>query len=41
MVAPFFWLLALGHASFTYRREALANHADLIATKMAEKMRNH
>ena len=38
MVAPIFWALAVGHASFTYRKEAVANHAELIATKMAEKM---
>ena len=39
MVAPVFWILALGHASFTYRREMMAQHADMLATKMAEKMR--
>jgi hypothetical protein len=38
MGAPVFWILAVGHASFTYRKEAAANHAELIATKMAEKM---
>ena len=38
-IGVFFWALAVGHASFTYRKEASANHAELIATKMAEKMR--
>ena len=36
--APPFWLLAVGHAAFTYRREASERHADMVATKMAEKM---
>ncbi len=40
MIAPLFWILAVGHASFSYRKEAMATHADLIATKMAEKMKN-
>ena len=34
-----FWLLSVGHASFCYRREQMHRHAALIATKMAEKMR--
>jgi hypothetical protein len=38
MVAPVFWLLSVGHASFTYRREMAARHAEMLATKMAEKM---
>jgi 4-hydroxybenzoate polyprenyltransferase len=37
-IAPFFWILAVGHACFTYRKEASAQHADMVATKMAEKM---
>jgi uncharacterized protein YhbP (UPF0306 family) len=37
-IAPFFWILSVGHASFTYRREATERHAELLATKMAEKM---
>jgi hypothetical protein len=41
MVAPVFWLLAVGHASFSYRREALERHAEMLATKMAEKMREN
>lgn len=39
VIAPLFWLLAVGHASFTCRREQAEHHADLVATKMAEKMR--
>ncbi len=38
MAAPFFWILSVGHASFSYRREMVANHAEMLATKMAEKM---
>jgi hypothetical protein len=33
-----FWMISVGHACFTYRREAVERHADLIATKMAEKL---
>jgi len=36
--AVVFWLLAVGHASWHLRRELMEEHADLIATKMAEKM---
>jgi hypothetical protein len=39
VIAPLFWLLAVGHAGFTYRKEMMHVHADLLATKMAEKMR--
>jgi hypothetical protein len=39
MVAPVFWILSVGHASFTYRREQAERHADLIASKMASKLR--
>jgi hypothetical protein len=39
MGAPIFWVLAVGHAGFTYKREMLERHAELMATKMAEKMR--
>lgn len=41
VVAPLFWILAVGHASFTYRKELMMQHADMIATKMAEKMKEH
>ncbi len=39
-IAPVFWALAVGHAGFTYRKELIGHHADLIATKMAEKLQN-
>ena len=38
LIAPVFWILAVGHASFAYRKELLNQHADRIATKLAEKM---
>lgn len=38
-IAPLFWIFAVGHASFAYRREMMHQHVELIATKMAEKMR--
>jgi hypothetical protein len=38
MIAPIFWILAVGHACFTHRREMVTQHAELLATKMAEKM---
>lgn len=34
-----FWALAVGHAGFAYKREMLERHAEMMATKMAEKMR--
>ena len=37
-IAPLFWILAVGHASFIYRQERVVKHAELLATKMAEKM---
>lgn len=39
-VAPLFWVLSVGHAGFTYRKELMAVQADMIATKMAEKLKN-
>ena len=39
--ASLFWILTFGHAGFTYRREMVVLHAELIATKMAEKMREN
>jgi hypothetical protein len=39
-LAILFWTLSVGHAGFTYRKELLAYHAELIATKMAEKLQN-
>lgn len=38
-IAPFFWLLAVGHAGFAYRRELIVYQAEMIAARMAEKMR--
>lgn len=40
VVAPFFWALAVGHAGFNYRKELISVQADLIASKMAEKIKN-
>lgn len=37
-VAPLFWILAVGHAGFAYRKELIAVQAEMIATKMAEKV---
>lgn len=36
----FFWVLSVGQAAFTYRKELLAYHAEMLATKMAEKLQN-
>ena len=38
-IAPLFWILSVGHASFHLRTEMSHEHAELIATKMAEQMR--
>jgi hypothetical protein len=38
VIAPLFWLLAVGHASWHLRRELMMQQAEMIATKMAEKM---
>jgi hypothetical protein len=37
-IAPVFWLLSVGHASLTYRKELVVSHTEMLATKMAEKM---
>ena len=39
-VAIPFWMLSVGHAAFSYRKELMSVHADMIATKMAEKLQN-
>lgn len=39
-VGTVFWLLSVGHAGFTYRRELVASHAEMLATKMAEKLQS-
>ncbi|HLC43217.1 MAG TPA: hypothetical protein VJO34_16525 [Methylomirabilota bacterium] len=36
----FFWALAVGHAAWHYRKELMAEHAELIAQKMAEQFRS-
>lgn len=38
IVAPLFWALAVGHAGWHLRKELMAQHAEMIATKMAEKL---
>ena len=37
--APLFWALAVGHASWYLRNELMNEHAELIASKMANKLR--
>lgn len=39
IVAPIFWILAVGHAGWHLRKELMSEHAEMIATKMAEKMK--
>ncbi|HEX9830335.1 MAG TPA: hypothetical protein VGA94_01485 [Thermodesulfobacteriota bacterium] len=34
-----FWILAVGHAGWHLRQELMEKHAELVATKMAEKMK--
>jgi hypothetical protein len=41
VIAPFFWMLAVGHAGWNLRQELMVQQADLIATKMAEKMKSN
>jgi hypothetical protein len=38
-VAPLFWLIAVFHARYYWHQEKTVQHAELLATKMAEKMR--
>lgn len=38
-VGIIFWGLAVGHAGWAIRQEMMEKHADLVATKMAEKMK--
>ena len=35
---PVFWFLSVLHATWYYREERTARHAEMLATKMAEKM---
>ena len=43
-VAPFFWMLAVGHAMWQLRKETasamIQEHAEVLATKMVEKMKH-
>lgn len=39
-LAPFFWLPTVLHAVWQYSRRAQEEHAEMLATKMAEKMRD-
>jgi hypothetical protein len=39
VAAPIFWLLAVGHAGWHLRHERMMEHAEVLATKMAEKLR--
>lgn len=38
-IAPFFWLPAMIHAMYHVKKEVVTEQAELLATKMAEKMR--
>jgi len=42
-IAPFFWILSVAHAGWHLRKEmttaAIQEHAEALATKMAEKMK--
>lgn len=38
VVAPFFWALGCGHAIWHHRKELMAEHAEMIAAKMAERL---
>ncbi|MBI1175810.1 hypothetical protein GC207_00060 [bacterium] len=38
VIAPLFWTLAVGHASWHLRKELAHEQAELLATKMAQKM---
>lgn len=38
-IAPFFWFPAMIHAMWHLRKEMVVEQAEILATKMAEKMR--
>ncbi len=38
-VGVFFWFLGVVHASYYLRKEMMVGQAELLATKMAEKMK--
>lgn len=39
MIAPMFWILAVGHAGWHLRKEQMEEQAEMIASKMAQKMK--
>ena len=39
VVAPLFWILAVGHAGWHLRKEQMEEHAEMIASKMVQKMK--
>lgn len=39
MVAPIFWLISVFHAGWYARKAAMQEQVELLATKMAEKMK--
>ena len=41
MIAPFFWIISFIHAMLVYKKEATQRNINLLATKMAEKMREN
>ena len=38
IVAPLFWVIAFTHAAWGIRKEMAEEHAEMLATKMAQKM---
>ena len=40
IIAPIFWILAVGHAMWHLRKELAAEHADMISKKMAAEMQS-
>ena len=38
-IGAFFWILAVGHAGWHIKQENMEKHADMVATKMAEKLK--
>ena len=39
-IAPIFWVPGVGHAGWHLRTEMMTEHAEMIAAKMAEKMKD-
>ncbi len=40
-IGVIFWVLGVGHAGWHLRKELMQEHAELIATKMVEKMKEN